>query len=308
VKIEKVLLVHKKSIYQLYVNEHKNKGVRQAIARGDRAAQRMQRSHQAQEAALARSVNALTKLGIQVTVRWRAHMRASRDYDLVVGFGGDGTVLDTSHRVLDDTPLLGINSDPKTSVGALCAGAASDLPRLIADLSHDKLRPQSITRLRVQVEGQDVLGPCLNDVLYAHASPAELSRFDMGLISTEDATRFAKRRRSGLDMHRCSGLWVSTATGSTAAVRSAGGKIMPSLSRRLQYLVREPYYPPGEERPKGIVGGFIDGEHALAIVSRVRRGMIWADGPHRRMSVAYGQRVVVDAHPQPLRLIRRAYR
>ena len=49
------------------------------------------------------------------------------DFDLVVAFGGDGTVLAVSHQILDSsTVLLGIKSST-TSVGHLCAYDFSDL-------------------------------------------------------------------------------------------------------------------------------------------------------------------------------------
>jgi len=34
-----------------------------------------------------------------------------------------------------------------------------------------------------------------------------------------------------------SGMWISTATGSTAVMQAAGGKVMEPTSRQLQYMV-----------------------------------------------------------------------
>ena len=50
---------------------------------------------------------------------------------------------------------------------------------------------------------------------------------------------------------RSSGLWIATAAGSTAAIRAAGGCILPLRSRKLQYLVRgavqrRPVSPPAQ--------------------------------------------------------------
>jgi NAD+ kinase len=36
-----------------------------------------------------------------------------------------------------------------------------------------------------------------------------------------------------------SGIWFSTATGSSAVMRAAGGEVMPTHSRELQYMIRE---------------------------------------------------------------------
>ena len=58
--------------------------------------------------------------------------------------------------------------------------------------------------------------PIINDVLFAHACPAGLSRFDLAVLP---AAR-AEKSHSGFDgetfrPHRGSGLWISTAMGST---------------------------------------------------------------------------------------------
>jgi hypothetical protein len=39
------------------------------------------------------------------------------------------------------------------------------------------------------------------------------------------------------------------------------------------------------------------------VINRVRQGMLWADGPHRALPLSYGQQIVLDAHPHPLRLV-----
>jgi len=38
-----------------------------------------------------------------------------KDYDLVVCLGGDGTFLQTAHYIIDQTPIMGINTDPDRS-------------------------------------------------------------------------------------------------------------------------------------------------------------------------------------------------
>jgi hypothetical protein len=43
---------------------------------------------------------------------------------------------------------------------------------------------------------------------------------------------------------------------------------------------------------------------ALVLVNRMRSARLWGDGVHRKARVEYGQIVVLDAHPIPLRLYR----
>jgi NAD+ kinase len=228
---------------------------------------------------------------------------STKNFDLVISLGGDGTLLDASHRVVDDTPLLGINSDPSRSVGALCYGGPDQLEAVLRGLTNKLLRPTAINRMRVRVDGKEVLGPTLNDVLFAHECPAGLTRFDRAIIPEARALGTQPGQRPDPFVHfRSSGLWVSTAIGSTAAIRSAGGRAMPPRSRRLQILVREPYVPPGDRPPPG-VRGFVGPGQALVLINRLRRGMLWADGVHRSLSLSYAQQVVLDNHPAPLRLI-----
>lgn len=50
-------------------------------------------------------------------VDWKAIFRSGlqspiRDVDLVISVGGDGTLLQASHLLDDNIPVLGVNSDP----------------------------------------------------------------------------------------------------------------------------------------------------------------------------------------------------
>jgi NAD+ kinase len=263
----------------------------------------MKASHDNHSRALASLRRTLQRRGVEVDARWRAQVRSARSFDLVISLGGDGTLLDSSHRVLDDTPLIGINSDPGRSVGALCYGNLAALPRVLDRLEAGTLRPTRINRMRVRVDGKEVLGPTLNDVLFAHECPAGLTRFDRAVVPADRAlqTRPERTPRRFRKL-RGSGLWVSTAMGSTAAIRSAGGRPMRPRSRRLQFLVREPYAPPGAA-PRPGLRGFVGPDEALVLINRLRRGMLWADGVHRCLGLRYGQQVVLDRHPASLRLV-----
>lgn len=303
--IERVLIVHRKSLYQIYIEEHKERAVQQALRRRDPAALAIKQSHRTHAAAVASIQQTLDRRGIEVVCRWRAHERSTRNFDLVISLGGDGTLLDTARRVRGRTPLLGINSDPGRSVGALCSGGAEGLPSILDALTSGQLRPRRINRIRVRVDGEEVLGPVLNDVLFAHVCPAGLTRFDRAIVEAERALETLPTAvPSPFRPYRGSGIWVSTAIGSTAAIRSAGGRAMVPGSRRLQMLVREPYVPLGQPRPEGL-HGYVGPGQALVLINRLRRGMLWADGPHRALAVHYGQQVVLDNHPDPLRLVRR---
>jgi NAD+ kinase len=298
VKLERALVVYRKSAYQIYVKEHRESAVSSAIRRKDPVAQRMLRSHQAQEKAFEKLKRTLSRLKVDAQYRVRGQNRSLNKYDLVISLGGDGTLLDVARYRLDDTPLLGINSDPRSSIGALCGGIVTQLPTIIRDLREGTLRPRNLTRLQVLVDDEPVLGPCLNDVLFCHPCPANQTRFQLAQVDG----LWGKARTKDWQAIRGSGIWVCAPTGSTAAIRSSGGSKMALGSKRLQYIVREPYFPPGT--PRGKIGGFIENGESLLLTNRVRQGRVWGDGPHRRQSIRYGQEIRIRAHPIPLRLIK----
>ena len=307
-KVERVLIAYKKSPYQLYVQERGDPSVDRAIEHADPVALALRKRHDEQTIALERVMAVLDELGIYYQSCWRGDLETLRAWDLVVAVGGDGTLLDVAHLIEDETPLFGVNSDPSSSVGVLCAASALDFGARLRACLTGGLRPIPHARIRVRLDGEVVLGPCLNDLLFAAKSPADMSRLQLAVVP-QALAEAASAASSEIPwrQQRGSGIWIATAAGSTAAIRSAGGRAQPLRSRRLQYLLREPYTAPHikHEAPSH---GFLRQGEALVMVSRMRKARLWADGPHRLVSVQYGHLVTVDLHPQPLSLVRTNYR
>jgi len=215
-------------------------------------------------------------------------------YDLVVTVGGDGTLLYASHFV-DDTPMLAINSAPNSSVGFFCGGEAGDFRELLANWR--TLDRFQVSRMEVSIRadgGRRVLTRRgLNDALFCHANPAMTTRYSM---YPEGSGRFGNK-----EFQMSSGVWFSTAVGSTAAIRSAGGFTMPHDNPNIQWLVREPYQPPGKRLQ--YVHGFLRPEEDVMIESRVKDGRVYVDGSHITESVGMGDRLVVRRSEEPLTLL-----
>ena len=112
------------------------------------------------------------------------------------------------------------------------------------------------TRIRCKVKStfsETRLVPALNDLLIANPSPGAVSRFRLGWLSRrndEDVPssliKDAKTRFAGIsyDVEHSlnvwsSGMWVSTSTGSTAAMAASGGQSMDLASSDLQFMIRE---------------------------------------------------------------------
>lgn len=204
---------------------------------------------------------------------------------LVVTVGGDGTLLYTSQWVTGGT-ILGVNSAPRSSIGHLALARREDFSPLLERIAGGTLQPIPVTRLAVELDGES-LGPALNDVLLTHASPAATSRYRLTLESLSEE-------------HRSSGLWIATATGSTAGIRSAGGRRMPLRSRRLQFRARE-LYREGSS-PARLASGFLSPDEELAVESAMEQGNLFLDGARRSVRFPFGARAVFRVAPEPLLL------
>lgn len=200
--------------------------------------------------------------------------------DLVITLGGDGTLLSASHHVGAKTPILGINSDPSTSVGYFCAVKGPITTSLLCDVLRGRYRSTQVTRMEVLVRGHSVTKRVLNEALLSHACPAATSKFML--------------RRT---MYRCSGAWIGTGAGSTGAIHSAGGEIRPLTSKLLQAIVREPYGT--DDDPSGLIG------HQFQVISRMTEAFLYIDGPFLQVPVGLGDRVTFRVSSQPLTLIGR---
>jgi NAD+ kinase len=214
--------------------------------------------------------------------------RAIAGARLVISVGGDGTLLTTSHWV-NGGLLLGINSAPRSSVGYLTLARRSTLTRVLARIAKGALLPQAISRLEValdeEMEGR-ILPPALNDVLVAHEQPAATSRYRLHLgRKAED--------------HRSSGLWISTAPGSTAGIRSAGGEVMPLGARRLQFRARELF----RVRSRGaLAAGFVEPGQQLVVESAMASGWLFIDGSRLSARFPFGARATFRLAEKPLLL------
>lgn len=208
---------------------------------------------------------------------------------LVISIGGDGTLLTASHHVTT-AALLGVNSAPRDSVGYLALARRATISRTLAAIAAGVLRPVPVTRLSVTLDGATLPEAGLNDVLIAHQHPAATSRY---------LVRLGRQAEE----HRSSGLWISTAAGSTAGIRSSGGAVMPLRSRRLQFRARELYRRQG--MCYRLACGFLAPSAELVIESQMESGWLYIDGSRVSYPFPFGARAQVRALREPLRLFSR---
>jgi NAD+ kinase len=283
----RLLVIYKKSAYQLLVRERKNARARALLERKDRAVERLLASHEDHVSTIQETRTLLDQMGIDATFRYRADTDTADAYDLIITLGGDGTLLWASHLV-GKQPMLAINTAPRDSVGYFCAGTKDNLEQVLTGALEQTLPRAELTRVQIALDGEFVSRRVLNDVLFCHECPAA-------------TTRYLIRHKTIEEDHKSSGLWVGPAAGSTAAQRSAGGRVLPATSRQIQYVVREPYMPNGTRYK--LTKGLVESGDKLVITSKIHGGRLYVDGPHLRRKVALGSEIVLQRSPESLTVL-----
>ncbi|MEM1418889.1 MAG: NAD(+)/NADH kinase, partial [Myxococcota bacterium] len=285
-RIRRVLVVYKRTTLQRFEARGDDR-VQRLLAQGDRSVERLEAAHGSHLATLERTRRFLSERGIDATFAHEVK-GLPEGWDLVVTLGGDGTLLWSSHLVDGNTPMLSVNSAPMASVGYFAGATANDVETGLEAALAGRLRATRLTRMEVMVDGDVVHRRVLNDVLWCHASPAA-------------TTRYLIRHRDVEEQHRSSGVWVGPAAGSTAAQRSAGGKVLPLRSKKLQFVVREPYQP-GDLRFQ-LAKGLVHPDEELLIKSKIREGRLYFDGAQKVATIDIGAEIVMRRSPEPLHLL-----
>jgi NAD+ kinase len=284
----KVLVVYKKSTYQRYVGRAQAR-LQELIAHSDVSVEGLLHEHEIHQETLRQAKQALRDLGARAVLRYRPEpMPEEGSWDLIVTLGGDGTLLWASHLADSATPMLAINSAPDTSVGYFCAGHGHKVDEVLAAALAGTLKPSRLARMRVDVGDEVISTRVLNDALYCHESPAATSRYIL---------EFAGERERQMS----SGVWVGPAAGSTAAIGSAGGKVLPMGSQKIQFVVREPYR--GVNNRYRLIKGMVSPGEELAITSRMTMGRIFLDGTQKVYPVGIGDRIRMTLSDEPLTLL-----
>jgi NAD+ kinase len=287
----RVAVVLKRSSWRKWVEEDKDPRVKRLLDAGDETVKRMRPSHGEHLETVDEVRRAFEALG--TTPSWHDHASsflAEPRCDLVVTVGGDGTLLAASHGIGPGVPLLGVNSAPKHSVGFFCAARKGTVKGALAEALAGTLRRVELTRMRVERNGERLHDRVLNEALFCHQSPAATSRYILRLARGARSVEHEEQKSSGL--------WVGPAAGSTAAQRSAGGKILPLTSHKLQFVVREPYRADGHALQ--VTLGLVDEDQVLEIKSKMRHARLFLDGDHIVHDVTIGDVVTMRRSDEPL--------
>jgi NAD+ kinase len=278
VKLQNVLILHKKSTFEIQARQYRDARFLKLMQEGHEAISRVKLAHDEHMETLAQLEKELSARGVKFESVARADMQDHvTDVDMIVAVGGDGTFLDASHHVTD-VPVLGVNSSVHSSFGHFCLANKDTLSTILDQIENDTLQPKKILRLEMSVNGSPLPELVLNEVLVAHANPAATSRYFIGIGDIREE-------------QRSSGLWIGTPGGSTGSLRSAGAKVLPITDHEFEYIVREPCTRPGQQFK--LMGGILGMNDEIAVISQMRTGNLYIDGQHIDYQLGLGDEVIV---------------
>jgi NAD+ kinase len=289
----RVLVLAKRTSYRTMVLEEKDARVKRLIARSDPTVKRLRRSHEQHEETRREVMQALQELRAAAELVDGPRSVVTGAFDLVVTVGGDGTLLAASHRMGPHVPILGVNSAPDHSVGFFCVARKGGVRAMLAAALAGELRRTVLTRMRVDLNGQCLHNRVLNDALFCHTIPAATSRYILEIKSPAEKVEIEEQRSSGL--------WIGPAAGSTAAQRSAGGRVLKLTSKKIQWVVREPYTPGGV--PLRLPVGTVDEGGHIQIRNKMREAKIFLDGHHIVHDVQMGDVITLRRSDETLMVL-----
>ncbi|HSV42923.1 MAG TPA: NAD(+)/NADH kinase [Candidatus Bathyarchaeia archaeon] len=281
-KIESILVLYKRSTYQHYQEER----VSPCPDPGEFA--RFKETHDRHYETLAKVENILN----QHRLHYEKSERGKKlDYDrfkLIITVGGDGTFFEAARQVRNQF-ILGVNSDPQWSVGRFCTATQENFDSILSALLEDRPHITNRNRLKITSKHTKHTVHFINDILVCHANPASLSRYV--LCIGNDA-----------EEQRSSGVWISTAAGSTGALHSAGGQILAAESSDFQYMPRELYagWSGGHYHLRG---GVLPQDTPMHITSLMQDGVVFIDGSHECMPFPASEEIQVTSSEFPLKVL-----
>ena len=170
-------------------------------------------------------ISSLANQGINLTIdessNYQNQLVSRKDHksftdtvDLIIVFGGDGTLLNSARQYLEyEIPILGVNMG---NVGFLTDIKTDNFEESLKEILNGSYKIEERNLVSAQYNGDHIYG--LNEVVIHSGAYAQLMRYRLNVNN-----KVVYEQRSD-------GLIVATPTGSTAYALSAGGPIIhPSL-------------------------------------------------------------------------------
>jgi NAD kinase len=230
-------------------------------------------AHQRFNEALVR-VCSYFKGGIPVIEGERLRKRDIRQRSRVLVLGGDDTFKGVSH-FLTDQVVVGINSDPETSNGALLNFTAESLEGLVPCLEAGDCGYEEWTRLEASIDGKKLPRLAISEVFTGSRDRLKSSRFLL------EKGGFAVRLSN-------SGILVATGTGSTgwyngaASCEHGSSPVWERTAKEARFFTTEAFF--GRLNARFPRSGILSGEDELILTNRSHsRGVVSIDSVFNRV-------------------------
>lgn len=196
--------------------------LRSLYEEGGEDAERIFESHNRQQAAYSELEGLLSPS--QIIGRDAISPSLAAKAGLVIAFGGDNHFQHVSH-FLRDTPILGVNSDPLTSHGALLSDSITTLETTLKKLTSGEYTLEPWTRLQLEVGGVR-LPPAVADIFIGEEKRVLMSRHTVQKFRADEYGEF-KAETDPVEQ-KCSGVIVATGAGSSGWYLTAAGPVASS--------------------------------------------------------------------------------
>jgi len=208
--------------------------------------------------------------------------------DLIISIGGDGTVLNTAHYILDNTPLLTVKSEGD-SVGALCKINASKFENTLQQILDDNFNLESWTR----VEGK-----------FGNKTDIALNEIAVGQKYFNGMARYKIKFNKISEEQKSSKIIISTGAGSTGWYNNLEHSkgVFDPRDQELRFVVSENIRINNYE----LLSGKILPEQVMEITSLMDvDGSISfdGDGNKRMYDFPIGKKLYVKISDKPLSVI-----
>ena len=219
---------------------------------------------------------------------------------LIIVLGGDGTLTSISHNILDETPVMGVNSnprdiDPSGSVGFFLDSNMSTFSEDIRNALENKCIINSMPRLQATIStpSGNIMksDPALNDLLIANSQQYMPSKYIL-------------KRGNMEDEQHSSGLLFSTFFGQGAWFRHVcnieGMKFeMKDITQNYLVVARDL----NRDLRKIVPNAYMDWtSDETVIISNMHRGYVVPDG-WNELQFIRGASISVNLKASPLNLI-----
>ncbi|MFH0936911.1 MAG: hypothetical protein V1808_01300 [Candidatus Daviesbacteria bacterium] len=241
------------------------------------------------------SLNNLTDFlkDAKVIGRNRLNKTIAAGANLIIALGGDNHFLYVSHFI-NGQLLLGINSDPTSSEGALTYFTVKSLKDFWSKLEADDFKIEEWPRLQIALNGKKIQALATGDIFIGESRRENMSRYLISLDGQEEE-------------QKSSGLLITTGAGSTGWYDSAchylfeNGNKFPKTKQEARYLVTEVYR--GKlSKYQMLEGGFGPGQKLIISSLNDSSGEISIDSLVR-CKFNRGSQAIIEISDKPLRVI-----